>query len=241
MLPLLYSELTSWYRLVDPVADHLDEAAAYEDLIARTAAGDACTLLELGAGGGHNASHLKRRFRCTLTDLSAPMLALCRELNPECEHVQGDMRALRLGRTFDAVLVHDAVAYMMTEEDLFAAARTASVHTRSGGVAIFAPDHLRETFSESTEVIQGHDGQRALRALMWTWDPDPADSAYMVDFTFLMRDGDEMKAIHDRHVEGLFPEATWHHLLASAGFEVDTVGLPAGDGNVERIFLCRRR
>ncbi len=32
-----------------------------------------------------------------------------RELNPDCEHVLGDMRTLRLGRTFDAVFVHDAV------------------------------------------------------------------------------------------------------------------------------------
>jgi hypothetical protein len=29
MEPLLYGELTPWYRLLDPVADHADEAAAY--------------------------------------------------------------------------------------------------------------------------------------------------------------------------------------------------------------------
>ena len=35
----------------------------------------------------------------TLVDLSEEMLAVSRELNPECEHLQGDMRTLRLGRT----------------------------------------------------------------------------------------------------------------------------------------------
>ena len=32
---------------------------------------------------------------------------MSRSINPECEHVQGDMRTLRLGREFDAVFVHD--------------------------------------------------------------------------------------------------------------------------------------
>jgi SAM-dependent methyltransferase len=237
---LLYSELASWYHLVDPLTDHLDEATAYADLIDGAVGGKADTLLELGSGAGHNAFYLKRRFRSTLTDISAPMLARNAALNPECEHLRGDMRTLRLNRTFDAVLLHDAVVYMTTEQDLLASMRTAFVHTRPGGAAIFAPDHLRETFRESTEAIQGEDGSRALRGVMWTWDPDPRDDTCTVDFAFLLRDGDDMKATHDRHVEGLFSEATWHRLLASAGFESRKVTLPAGNGVFEQIFVCRK-
>lgn len=86
------------------------------------------------------------------------MLALSRELNPECEHLPGDMRTLRLGRSFDAVLVHDAIMYMTTREDLLAAARTAYEHTRPGGAAIFQPDCIRETFRERTELEGSDDG-----------------------------------------------------------------------------------
>ena len=239
--PLLYSQLTSWYRLVDPPADHLEEAASYEAAFASAVTGRAETLLELGAGAGHNASHLKRRFRCTLTDLSEEVLELSRELNPECDHLQGDMRSLRLNRTFDVVLVHDAVVYMTTEEDVLAAAQTAFVHTRPGGAAIFAPDHLRDTFRESTELIEGEDGSRALRCLAWTWDPDPGDTTYAADLAFLLRDGHTVMAAHDRHVEGLFSEATWHRLLTQGGFEVETIPRPIGDGEADQIFLCRRR
>jgi hypothetical protein len=53
------------------------------------------------------------------------MLELSRGLNPECEHVVGDMRPLHLGRQFDAVFVHDAVMYMTTEDDLRQAMETA--------------------------------------------------------------------------------------------------------------------
>src|SRR4051812_46619548 len=101
MQPQLYDELVPWYRLLDPPEDHRDEAASYQQALERAASPRPETLLDLGAGAGHNAVHMKQRFRCTLTDLSEAMLGLSRALNPECEHVAGDMRTLRLGRTFD--------------------------------------------------------------------------------------------------------------------------------------------
>jgi trans-aconitate methyltransferase len=60
----------------------------------------------------------------TLVDLSEEMLVVSRRLNPECEHLLGDMRTLRLGRSFDAVFVHDAIDYMTTEADLRRAVRS---------------------------------------------------------------------------------------------------------------------
>lgn len=237
---LLYTDLVRWYRLVDPVADHLDEAAAYEAAFLG-AAPHAETLLDLGSGAGHNAFHLKRRYRCTLTDLSGGMLALSRELNPDCEHLHGDMRSLRLDRTFDVVLVHDAVMYMTTEEDLRAAVATAFAHTKPGGAALFAPDFVRETFRENTEELQGNEGERALRCLAWTWDPEPADSTYRVDYAFLLRDRGILNVVHDQHVEGLFSRRTWQRVLTSAGFGVETVQRPIGDDAVDEVFLCRRR
>jgi trans-aconitate methyltransferase len=108
------------------------------------------TILELGSGGGNNASHMKAHATLTLTDLSPEMLELSRSLNPECEHIQGDMTTLRLDRTFDGVFVHDAVSYLTTEVQLRAAVETAFVHTRPGGAAIFCPDHVRERFRETT-------------------------------------------------------------------------------------------
>ena len=89
-------------------------------------------------------------FDLTLTDVSPEMVRLSRTINPECEHLVGDMHSLRLGRLFDALLVLDTVAYMTTETDLRRAIYTAFVHCRPGGAALFAPDHLRETFREST-------------------------------------------------------------------------------------------
>jgi SAM-dependent methyltransferase len=240
MEPLLYGELTPWYRLLDPVADHADEAAAYVAALEGAGAPRGGTLLELGAGAGGNASFVKRNFRCTLTDLSPGMLALSRALNAECEHLPGDMRTLRLQRQFDAVLVHDAVAYMTTRADLAAAVATAFAHTRPGGAAVFAPDYVRESFRERSELYTGDDGPRSLRCIEWIWDPDRADETYAAEYAFLLRDGVDIKAVHDRHVEGLFARATWVEILSGAGYRVDLVDRPFDDTTTDQIFICRR-
>ncbi len=95
--------------------------------------------------------HLKATFAMTLVDLSDGMLDVSGRLNPQCEHHPGDMRTLRLGRSFDAVFLHDAVDYMATDDDLRQAVETAFVHCRPGGIALFLPDMTLETFEESSD------------------------------------------------------------------------------------------
>jgi trans-aconitate methyltransferase len=237
---LLYRDLVDWYRLIDPPADHADEVAAYQAALERAATPSPETLLELGAGAGHNASHLKRRFRCTLSDLSSEMLELSSDLNPECEHVLGDMRTMRLGRTFDAVLLHDAVMYMTSEADLRAAIETAFVHLRPGGAAVFAPDCVRETFRDHAQLLESDDGTRSMRGIEWMWDPDPNDDTYIAEYAFLFRDGTDVRAVHDRHVEGVFPRATWMRLLEDTGFRVDTFPRPLDDDTDDEVFVATR-
>ncbi len=218
-LPRLYTDLAAWFPLLTAPGDYAEEAEFYRRAFLEVAPGPLRTLLELGSGGGNMASHYKRHFQSTLVDLSPAMLALSQRLNPDCEHVQGDLRTARFGRLFDAVLVHDAVMYLTTEEELRQAMVTAFVHCRPGGVAIFAPDHLRETFVPRTDH-GGHDGDgRAMRYLEWTWDPDSADTTCLVDYAYLLREeGQPIQCVHDRHVVGLFARADWLRLLAQVGF-----------------------
>jgi hypothetical protein len=130
------------------------------------------------------------------------------------------MRSLRIGRTFDVVFVHDAIVYAATPADLSAVMETAREHLRPGGMALFVPDFLKETFEPGTSS-GGHDGEgRALRYLAWTWDPDPDDCTYLVDYAFLIREGDSTpRVLHERHEEGLFTEQEWLALMAAAGLK----------------------
>ncbi len=224
----MYDEFASWFHLVTHPSDYEEEAEFYGDALVR-----ACnpkTLLELGSGGGNNASHMKRRFELVLTDLSPRMLELSQTINPELEHVQGDMRELRLGRVFDGVLIHDAVGYLTSDDDLRRAIGTAWEHCKPGGAVLIAPDEVRETFREGVSH-GGHDeGGRSLRYLEWSWDPDPDDTTYRVDYVYMLREGREAPRIEaDSHLLGVFPQATWLAVLRETGFEPEALMTPAWD------------
>jgi SAM-dependent methyltransferase len=239
----MYEELAPWWPLLSSPGDYEEEAAFYGTTLAAACEQPPRTVLELGSGGGNNASHLKARFEMVLVEPSLGMLKVSRALNPECEHVAGDMRTVRLDRQFDAVFVHDAVVYMTTEADLRLAINTAFVHCRPGGAALFAPDFVRENFRPSTDH-GGHDSQsHGLRYLEWTWDPDPADTTYCVDYAYLLRTPDGLTRVeHDRHVEGLFKRADWLRLLSEAGFEPRAVPFEHSelDPGSHEVLVARR-
>ena len=239
----LYDELASWWPLMSPPEDYVEEAAFYLRTITEALGEAPGSLLELGSGGGNNAFHMKGEREMVLVDPVAGMLEVSRSLNPDCAHVQGDMRTLRLGREFDAVFVHDAVAYMASEGDLRQAIETACLHTRPGGVALFAPDHVRETFRAGTDHGGVDGGERAMRFLEWSWDPDPSDDRCTVDYVLVLREPDgTIRLEHDRHLEGIFALERWLELLREGGFEPTVI--PFDHSELEpgsyQLFLARK-
>jgi SAM-dependent methyltransferase len=224
-LPRMYTDLAGWFHLLTAPEEYAEEADFYWASLVEAAEQAPRTLLELGSGGGNMASHYKRRLASvTLTDLSADMLVLSRTINPELEHIQGDMRTLRLGRTFDAVLVHDAVMYLTSEADVRQAMETAYVHLRPGGVALFAPDFVKETFRPQT---------------------DHGDTSCVADFAYLFREGDGPPWCEtDRHVVGIFSREVWLRLLAEVGFQATMRPLIHSEvepGETEVFVAVRRR
>jgi SAM-dependent methyltransferase len=239
----LYGDLASWWPLISPPADYAAEAGFFATVL-RSAPMPVHDLLELGSGGGSNAFHLKASFGMTLVDLSAGMLGISRRLNPECEHLPGDMRTLRLDRSFDAVFIHDAVDYLLTEADLRRAMDTAYAHCRPGGIAMFVPDRTTESFQPGTDSggSDGTDG-RGARYLGWTWDPDPADSWVQTVYAFLLREaGQPVRVVHETHRLGVFSRYSWLRLLAEAGFEASSLveQMTPGDAAPREIFVGRR-
>jgi SAM-dependent methyltransferase len=207
----LYHGIAEWWPVISPPSEYAEEAELYVEMIQAGARRPVREVLELGSGGGNNASHMKRAFAMTLVEPADGMREISRRLNPECTHLPGDMRHVRLERTFDAVFVHDAVMYMTTEDDLRAALRSVAAHLAPGGAALIAPDATTETFSESTDHGGGEDesGRRA-RYLEWTLPPEPGGTAYTVHYAFMLREPDgKITVAHDVHLEGLFPRATW--------------------------------
>jgi SAM-dependent methyltransferase len=234
----VYGDLAEWWPLISPPEEYVDEGAHLAALFG-SAEPPVREVLDLGSGGGHVACHLKQRLTLTLVDLSEEMLAVSRQLNPECDHVRGDMRTIRLGRQFDAVLVHDAVDYMTSEDDLRQVITTAFEHTRPGGLAVFVPDHIADTFRAGTGGGGGRDASgRQASFRERTWDPDPADNWVQAEYEFVLRAADgTVQVVREEHRLGAFGRGTWLRLLEEAGFE-------AAEGRARRVrghlFIGRR-
>ena len=87
--PKLYNELAAWWPLLSAPDDYAEEAAIYQRILLEASGIPTHTLLELGSGGGNNASHLKARFNLVLVDRSPGMLQVSRALNPEMRTCRG--------------------------------------------------------------------------------------------------------------------------------------------------------
>ncbi len=229
----LYDQMADWYPVLTPLEEYVEEAQVFRDILLGALGDGRHTLLELGAGAGHNAHYLAADFDLTLTDLSPRMIELARVSCPGATFAVGDMRSLRLHRTFDAVFVHDALCYMLTEADLAAVFATARAHLRPGGVLLLAPDFFAETFEDGDEVGGSEIDGRSLRYLAWVWQREGQKDRYVVDYAIMTRVGEAVPEVHhDRHEEGLFPRATWIRLLEAAGFVVER--RPWSHSDVER-------
>jgi SAM-dependent methyltransferase len=240
--PRLYADLASWWPLLSPPDDYAEEAEWVWNALVGLGRQPPRTALELGSGGGNLASHLAKLASMTLSDRSPAMLEVSRRLNPQSEHIEADMRRLRLGRRFDAVIIHDSVMYMTCFDDLVAALATAHAHVEADGALIVLPDYVAETFEPHIDS-GGHDATdgsgRALRYLSWAHAPSPGATAQDVDFVIMLRMPDGcVEVVHDRHSCGIFPRDAWHAAFLEAGFA------PAGvcrDPWRHDIFIARPR
>ncbi len=218
----MYDDLARLWPWISPPEDYEEESQFWRAALRAKLGPGRHRLLELGVGGGHNLSHFAQEFAATAVDLSARMLEQSQRLNPGVEHLVGDMRTLRLHRTFDAVLVHDAIDYMVSLKDLRAVFATAAAHLRPNGVLIVAPDYTKETFEDGAVYSRTTSGPSiCLTHVEIDFDPDPSDTTLESLMLSLIREDGEIRVELDRHTIGLFSQATWIEELTQAGFEVE--------------------
>ena len=234
--PRLYTDLAWVWPFVSPPEDYPEEVAMFRARFARHGVPDGAPVLHLGCGGGSIDWHLKRHYRVTGVDLSPGMLAHAKNLNPEVEYLEGDIRDVRLGREFAAVLLHDAAAYMTTPEDLRAAYRTAVAHLAPSGVLVTPPEELRSRFRQHRVQAETHErGERAVTTVTVDFDPDPSDTWFEQTYVFLIRQaGQPLHVETDTHRCGLYDLDEILKLLREVGFEPqverwELADLPPGD------------
>ena len=236
----LYADLAHLWPLMSPPEDYADEAVCWARELRKRLGSGRARILDLGTGGGHLLHHIASGFDATAVDLSAAMLAHSRRLNPEVTHRVGDMRTIRLGETFDAVLIHDAIDYMTTEDDLLAAFATARAHLRRGGLLLTAPDDYVETFVPPRVWYETRRANGAeLTFVEYSTDTDPDDTQAETVYVFFFEQDGALRVEVDRHATGLFPISTWERLLIKSGFEPERIDYPySEDGRLTYLWVC---
>ena len=246
MVPLndqrrLYSDMAWAWPVISQGEDYVQEAEAFALHLRQRARIPVSTLLHLGCGGGHLDLTLKKYFNVTGVDVSQPMLELAGQLNPEVIYSLGDMRTVRLEKTFDAVVIADSISYMLNEVDLRSAFQAAFVHLKPGGVFCTYAGVTRQSCRQNATRVSIHSGGSVeITFIENRYDPNPEDSTYESTFVYLIRrehSQGQLEIETDRHLGGLFDLETWSRCLAETGFEVNQTEL--GEGVVP-LFVCRK-
>jgi SAM-dependent methyltransferase len=125
--------------------DYEGECDLFGQLFARFGGAVVRRVLDLGCGtGGHAVPLARRGYAVVGVDSSPEMLAGARAKAASLDNadgpafVEGDIRSLDLGRTFDAALMSYAVlGYQHSNLDVLSALRVARRHLNVGGLLIF--------------------------------------------------------------------------------------------------------
>jgi SAM-dependent methyltransferase len=216
----LYKDLSWLWPIISPPDTYLEEGEFFIRKI-KEFAPDTGSLLNLGCGGGHLDSILKRAFAITGFDMNPEMLLLAKRLNPEVEYLLNDMRVARLNREFDAAVIHDSSVHMESLEELKAAFLTAYVHLKKRGLLVTYVEEWPEHFIQNrTEVQFFRKDNIEITYIENNYDPDPNDETYECTYIYLIRREGYLDIQTDRHILGMFPVKQWMAALEEVGFEV---------------------
>lgn len=248
----VFNEYARYYDLLYRDKDYAGEAEYVRNLIEAHSPG-AKTILNLGCGSGrHDRCLVDREYAVTGVDLSEEMLAAARNAatdNGALEYVQGDVRMVRLGKTFDVVVsLFHVISYQVTNADLMAAFATANSHLNPGGIFIFdcwyGPGVLTDRPTVRVKELEDDNTSvtRIAQPVMY-----PNENVVDVNYQVFLRDkaSGSVREIRETHrLRYLFvPEV--QQMLAASGFELHTseewlTAAPLSFTSWNAVFVCRK-
>ena len=228
----VFGDYAKYYDLLYRDKDYAGEARFVKSLLDRYAPG-AKSILELGCGSGKHAALLAEMGSSIHgVDFSAAMLAkaqarvagLTAEMADRLSFSEGDIRTIRLGSKFDAVIaLFHVVSYQQTNDDLTATFATAAAHLRPGGVFLldcwYGPTVLSKPPAVCVKRVED-DTVNVIRLC----EPQmlPSENSVIVNYTVFVQEKatGTTRTVSERHrMRYLFaPEVT--ELFKGAGMKI---------------------
>lgn len=213
--PDLYDQLTTGDEQAAQVASTVAELAV-----------PVSSVLDLGCGTGRDLDIFRSHYDWDGTgiEFQPDLVAYAQLVRPELNIRLGDMRTVRLGRTFDLITcLGNSFAYLHTDAELHAAAETFAAHAHSDTLLIIntltAPPPSGEVMHSTCRI----DGAEAQVAIAGAWDADSKLHTTHRDWSFPDR-----AAASDTIIRRVTPPAEIARILRPHGFGL----VPAGQ------FVC---
>ena len=184
------------------------------------------SILDVGCGTGRDLDSLSRECAdCWGVDVLPEMIAFAKLKRPHLHLAVGDMRTVRLGRTFDVILCMGSVLmYALTNEDVAGTLDTVAAHAYPGTLLILdldnaagylGGDHFKNTselrvnaldFSARALSAYTFDRrrQRLVRRRCWTMDGQGEVEDYCEYRLFFPAELEHMLHIHAFKVMAMF-------------------------------------
>jgi len=231
--PHVFGAYAGFYDALYADKDYESEVAFIVDVLTEHGVSAGASILDLGCGtGGHAVPLARGGYVVTGVDLSSEMVERAvekaRTAGVDVEFTVGDVRTVRLGRTFDAVIsMFAVVSYQLTNQDLAQTFETVAAHLAPGGLFVFdvwfGPAVLSERPEKRSKTVQAADGDTIVRNA--TPRLDVVSQTVRVDYEIeRLRDGTVIDSARESHtVRFLFVQEI-RQLLEAAGFDLLAFG-----------------
>ena len=161
-----YDKIAGWF---DETRTRTLIEQPYLDELARALAPGA-SILDLGCGTGEPILRylLERQYEMTGVDASAAMIGIAQARFPDTRLIVGDMRSVRLDRSFDAVIAWHSL-FHLPHDDQRAMFPIFARHINPGGILMFTSGSEHgETWSENggERLYHASLGEDAYRRLL---------------------------------------------------------------------------
>lgn len=133
----LYSDLAEVYEaMYATFIDYEDEYNFYSEILNSY---NKKSLLEIGSGTGNLSGYFKENgFEYQGLDFSKEMIELAKRKNPDCDFIEGDMRAFELEQAVQSIIITGrSISYIVSNQDVNSTITSVYENLEKGGIFCF--------------------------------------------------------------------------------------------------------
>ncbi|MBN2093534.1 class I SAM-dependent methyltransferase [candidate division KSB1 bacterium] len=222
----LYSRLARVYHeMYQSIFDYAADFRFFDEYLKKY---HCHSILELGCGSGNLAPYfIKNGYAYTGLDLAEEMLQIARNLYPQVDFIQGDMRAFCVNLAFDAVIISGrSFTYMTTNDDVFNALKSIHFCLKPDGILIFDNFNAETIFLnfKPEAVLTIEQGTtRYKRVSRSTWNLQTGWTWNWQATYYIRKAGEAEEVIEDHSILRAFTEQELALFLKLSNFDIEEI------------------